>query len=120
MMCSAIRLCRRPVTAKRENYGVEIDCGKGTGSSAATSSIARSPAGIAVSALERRYAIDFGEYFREALARLRPLIDDGLVQVDDARIRVTSRAGLLLRNIAMCFDRYLDRPSIPLRFARAI
>ena len=39
---------------------------------------------IPVSALERRYAIDFGDYFREALARLRPLVDDGLVRVDDA------------------------------------
>jgi len=75
---------------------------------------------ISVSALERRYAIDFGEYFGEALARLRPLIGDGLVQVDDACIRVTSRGRLLLRNIAMCFDRYLDRPGIPLKFSRAI
>jgi hypothetical protein len=27
---------------------------------------------------------------------------------------------LLLRKIAMCFDRYLDRPGVPLRFSRAI
>jgi oxygen-independent coproporphyrinogen III oxidase len=75
---------------------------------------------IPVDALERRYAIDFGDYFREALARLRPLIDDGLVRVDEDRIRATSQGRLLLRNIAMCFDRYLDRPGIPLKFSRAI
>ena len=38
---------------------------------------------IPVSALERRYAIDFGDYFRDALVRLQPLIDDGLVRIDD-------------------------------------
>ena len=68
---------------------------------------------IPVSALERRYAIDFGDYFRDALARLQPLIDDGLVRIDGGRILATSHGRLLLRNIAMCFDRYLDRPGIP-------
>jgi len=75
---------------------------------------------IPVSALERRYAIAFGDYFRDALVRLRPLIDDGLVRVDEDRIVATSQGRLLLRNIAMCFDRYLDRPGIPLKFSRAI
>jgi oxygen-independent coproporphyrinogen-3 oxidase len=75
---------------------------------------------IPVSALERRYAIAFGDYFRDALVRLRPLIDDGLVRVDEDRIVATSQGRLLLRNIAMCFDRYLDRPGIPLNFSRAI
>ena len=75
---------------------------------------------IPVSALERRYAIAFGDYFRDALVRLRPLIDDGLVRVDADRIVATSQGRLLLRNIAMCFDRYLDRPGIPLKFSRAI
>ena len=75
---------------------------------------------IPVSALERRYAIAFGDYFRDALVRLRPLIDDGLVRVDADRIVATSQGTLLLRNIAMCFDRYLDRPGIPLKFSRAI
>ena len=37
---------------------------------------------IPVSALERRYAIDFGDYFRDALVRLQPLIDDGLVRLE--------------------------------------
>jgi oxygen-independent coproporphyrinogen III oxidase len=75
---------------------------------------------IPVSALERRYAIVFGDYFRGALLRLRPLIDDGLVRVAEDRILATSQGRLLLRNIAMCFDHYLDRPGIPLKFSRAI
>jgi len=75
---------------------------------------------VPVSALERRYGIDFGDYFRDALVRLQPMIDDGLVRIEASRILATSQGRLLLRNIAMCFDRYLDRPGAPVKFSRAI
>ncbi|MBX3712970.1 MAG: oxygen-independent coproporphyrinogen III oxidase [Lysobacter sp.] len=75
---------------------------------------------IPVSALERRYGIDFRAYFADALAQLAPLADDGLVQLGDERIEVTARGRLLLRNIAMCFDHYLQRPVERPRFSRAI
>ncbi|GAB3096083.1 oxygen-independent coproporphyrinogen III oxidase [Lysobacter terrae] len=77
---------------------------------------------VPIRALERRYAIDFAEYFAEALSRLQPLAEDGLVKVERERIRVTSRGRLLLRNIAMCFDHYLDQPASVAtpRFSRAI
>jgi oxygen-independent coproporphyrinogen-3 oxidase len=75
---------------------------------------------IPVSALERRYGIDFREYFADALAQLAPLAADGLVQIGDDRIEVTARGRLLLRNIAMCFDHYLQRPVERPRFSRAI
>ena len=77
---------------------------------------------IPVAALERRYAIDFAEYFALALDRLAPLAEDGLVRVEEQRIVVTSRGRLLLRNIAMCFDHYLDQPATVTtpRFSRAI
>ena len=77
---------------------------------------------IPIDALERRYAIDFAEYFSDALDRLFPLVEDGLVRVEERRIVATSRGRLLLRNIAMCFDRYLDPAPVPMasRFSRAI
>ena len=77
---------------------------------------------IPVAALERRYGIDFAAYFAEALDALAPLERDGLVRTGDGSIETTARGRLLLRNIAMCFDRYLApapadaRP----RFSRAI
>lgn len=77
---------------------------------------------IPVRALERRHAIAFAEYFAEALATLRPLERDGLVRIAPDRVTVTSRGRLLLRTIAMCFDRYLAPPAgltLP-RFSRAI
>ena len=77
---------------------------------------------VPIHALERRYNIDFCEYFADAMIRLQPLEEDGLVKVERERIRVTSRGRLLLRNIAMCFDRYLDQPAAVAspRFSRAI
>jgi oxygen-independent coproporphyrinogen-3 oxidase len=78
---------------------------------------------VPIRALERRYAIDFRGYFAAALDRLAPLVADGLVRIEEERIHVTSRGRLLLRNIAMCFDRYLDQPATvaaPARFSRAI
>ena len=77
---------------------------------------------IPVAALERRYAIDFAEYFDASLDRLLPLAEDGLVRVEEQRIVVTPRGRLLLRNIAMCFDRYLERPAVveTPRFSRTV
>jgi oxygen-independent coproporphyrinogen-3 oxidase len=63
---------------------------------------------IDVTAFEARYALDFRAYFSDAYARLAPLGDDGLVTVERSRIAATSRGRLLLRIIAMCFDRYLN------------
>ena len=77
---------------------------------------------IPIDALERRYLIDFADYFADALDKLHPLVEDGLVRVEEKRIVATSRGRLLLRNMAMCFDRYLDpspAPATP-RFSRAI
>ena len=66
---------------------------------------------VATEALERRYAIDFETYFADSLAQLRPLAEDGLVRLERGRIAATSRGRLLLRSIAMCFDRYLQQPA---------
>ena len=77
---------------------------------------------VPIAALERRYAIDFDVYFADAMQRLLPLVADGLVRIEPDRIKVTSQGRLLLRNIAMCFDRYLDQSvtvTAP-RFSRAI
>ncbi|MBS0199770.1 MAG: oxygen-independent coproporphyrinogen III oxidase [Proteobacteria bacterium] len=77
---------------------------------------------IPMDALERRHSIDFLKYFGDALRQLEPMERDGLVRVESGRIAVTSRGRLLLRNIAMCFDCYLDQaaPVATPRFSRTI
>ena len=70
--------------------------------------------------LEHRYDIAFRAYFRDALAALQPIVEDGFVAVEADRIVVAPHGRLLLRNIAMCFDAYLDRTAVPVHFSKAI
>ena len=71
--------------------------------------------------LGRRHVIEFTTYFADALQRLRPLQDDGLVELRPDGLQATSRGRMLLRIIAMCFDRYLPTAaaSTP-RFSRTV
>ncbi len=66
---------------------------------------------IPMDTLGRRHAIDFNQYFADALSRLQPLRADGLERLEPERIVVTTRGRLLLRSIAMCFDHYLPTPA---------
>ncbi len=58
-------------------------------------------------AFGQEWDIAFPDYFATTLADLRPLADDGLVTLESGRIGVTPSGRLFLRNIGMCFDRYL-------------
>ncbi len=62
--------------------------------------------------------VEVQTYFADELQDLAPLIDDGLVELDDEGITVTGLGRLLLRNIAMVFDAYLE--SDAQRYSRAI
>ena len=61
-----------------------------------------------IASVEHRFGIRFAEYFGTSLAALTPLEEDGLVECTDDRIQIIGPGRLLLRNIAMCFDAYLD------------
>jgi oxygen-independent coproporphyrinogen-3 oxidase len=78
---------------------------------------------IDIPTIEARFAVDFSGYFAEGLTRLSPLIADGLVTLTARYIDATARGRLLLRMIAMCFDRYLDAAPLPVtrsQFSRVI
>ncbi len=66
-----------------------------------------------------RWGIDFDEHFAEALERLGPMAEDGLLTLDPGAIRVAPAGRLLIRNIAMAFDAYLDEAAQK-RFSRVI
>lgn len=66
---------------------------------------------IDIPALEERFEIEFNTYFEDSLQKLPDLVADGLVTIEPARIVATPRGRLLLRVIAMCFDRYLTQPA---------
>jgi oxygen-independent coproporphyrinogen-3 oxidase len=79
-------------------------------------------ASIDIDQIENQHDIDFAEYFADSLARLEPLIADGLVEIHGQRIVATPRGRLLLRIVAMCFDNHLDNsaPASRPRYSRVI
>ncbi|MEF3193278.1 MAG: oxygen-independent coproporphyrinogen III oxidase [Halothiobacillaceae bacterium] len=66
-----------------------------------------------------RHSIHVQDYFADALERLQPMVADGLLDMDEHRIRVLPRGRLLIRNICMVFDRYLDG-QVMQRFSKVI
>lgn len=60
------------------------------------------------SEVEDQFNILFDEYFDESLDRLQEFISDGLATNTLTKISVTELGRLFLRNIAMCFDVYID------------
>jgi oxygen-independent coproporphyrinogen-3 oxidase len=71
-------------------------------------------------AVERNWGIGFGDYFYDALRKLKPMQDDGLVELDERRIRVLPKGRLLIRNICMVFDAYLTAKEGLMGFSRVI
>jgi oxygen-independent coproporphyrinogen-3 oxidase len=77
---------------------------------------------VDTAAIERRHGIGFAEYFEPELAQLSALAAQGLVEIGPGVIRVTPLGQLFVRNLAMCFDRYLaaaERSPQP-RFSRTV
>lgn len=70
--------------------------------------------------IESGVSVNFNRYFKEDLELLQTFINDELVEVDDKEIRVTLRGRLLIRNICMCFDKYLRAKARQQQFSRVI
>ncbi|STP12880.1 oxygen-independent coproporphyrinogen III oxidase [Helicobacter mustelae] len=71
--------------------------------------------------IEEKFFIDFGEYFAKELLALQELVRDDLLEVNSQGIFVNPTGSMLIRNIAMCFDAYLEK--IPLeerRFSKTV
>ena len=60
-------------------------------------------------AIEKKWNINFDDYFPDAYERLQELVDDNLVSVTDDRITVNGTGILVIRNAAMAFDAYLPK-----------
>ena len=69
---------------------------------------------------EGRHGIVFAEYFAPEIAALGPLAHDGLVELTDRAIVVTPRGRLLVRTVAMQFDRYLREAKERAQYSRVI
>lgn len=67
-----------------------------------------------------QHNIDFTTYFADEIKRLQPLADDGLIELDQSGVNITQKGRLLLRSIAMVFDRYINQAQNDNRFSKAI
>jgi len=73
-----------------------------------------------IAAAEHHFHFNFNEKFAANLPQLRQFEQDGLIQVTPDKVRVLPRGRLLLRNICMIFDDYLENNHAGTRFSRTI
>ena len=56
---------------------------------------------------------DFGQradvMFADSLEALPPLVEDGLVKIDERGLRITEKGRYFVRNVAMILDTYLGQ-----------
>jgi oxygen-independent coproporphyrinogen III oxidase len=70
--------------------------------------------------IERAHGIAFRSTFAPELEALAPLAADGLVEIAADAITVTPRGRLLVRTVAMTFDRYLRKQREGPQYSRVI
>jgi len=73
-----------------------------------------------LTAVAKKYAIDFHQYFAAEWDDLGTFEQDGLVRLTPQRIDVLAPGKLLIRNICMTFDAYLRAKSGTSRFSKVI
>jgi len=66
------------------------------------------------------YGVLFKDYFSDSLKLLKTFQEDGLIEMDSEKIRVTGKGRFLIRNIAMCFDAFLLNKEDNTRYSRTI
>ncbi|NOQ89773.1 MAG: oxygen-independent coproporphyrinogen III oxidase [Gammaproteobacteria bacterium] len=69
--------------------------------------------------LEHKWEIDFKTYFKPSMQNLQQMADDGLLEIGDKKLTITTSGRLLARSICMQFDRYLQEKNSN-RFSRVI
>jgi oxygen-independent coproporphyrinogen-3 oxidase len=59
--------------------------------------------------IERKFGIDFEQYFADDLPKLDAFIIEGLLENNAEKIKIIGSGKLIIRNVAMCFDAYLEK-----------
>jgi len=71
--------------------------------------------------VEKRFKIDFFDYFNDSIEGLKEFIDAGLVTLTKEALQVSPTGTLLIRNICMPFDAYLSKiPESKRRFSKTV
>lgn len=69
---------------------------------------------------EEKYKINFKTYFANGLSNLKEMVDDGLVVLTDDQLKVTEMGRLMIRNIAINFDGFIERKEDSAKYSRTV
>jgi oxygen-independent coproporphyrinogen III oxidase len=75
---------------------------------------------VVFESIELNYLLDFRKYFASELEALAVMQEQGLVRLEEGRIRVTELGWFFVRGVAMLFDRYLQADRDRARFSRIL
>jgi len=70
--------------------------------------------------IEDELKIYFNKYFNWGLKNLEKMVDDDLLVINSDSIQVTEMGRLLIRNIAMIFDGYIERHEDKAKYSRTV
>ena len=71
-------------------------------------------------AIDQKFNISFESYFENAILGLEELKNDNLLYIKDRKLIVTGMGRLLIRNIAMNFDGYIERKQDSGKYSRTV
>ncbi len=70
--------------------------------------------------IDNQFNIDFKKYFAWGLNNLTEMQNDNLIDISDDGIKVKNMGRLLIRNIAMNFDGYIERKEDKAKYSRTV
>lgn len=70
--------------------------------------------------IEDQFNINFKEYFAWGLNNLKEMQADDLVEISDTSIKVKNMGRMLIRNIAINFDGYIERKEDKAKYSRTV
>lgn len=70
--------------------------------------------------IENEFDIDVETYFNWGLGNLKEMIADDLVVIENRSLKVTPMGRMLIRNIAINFDGYIEREEDNARYSRTV
>ena len=59
--------------------------------------------------VENEFDIRFDKYFEKDIPKLNEFINGGFIEVTNGTYKIVNIGRLIIRNIAMCFDAYLEK-----------
>lgn len=73
-----------------------------------------------ITSIENEFRINFNEYFSNSLEKLKEIEKDDLVEISAEKIRVKGMGIMIIRNIAMMFDGFIERNDVLTKYSRTL